>query len=128
VESFDRAPSVFSKSGPALSINAKAAWALSLAIHELCTNAVKYGALREDKGSISIDWAIAGTKTGEMFTLRWVERNGPPVKSPGSSGFGSKLINRVLSAELGGRVDVSYRSEGLTCDVNAPAPNVVELG
>jgi two-component sensor histidine kinase len=124
VESFDRAPSVFSLTGPDVAINAKAAWALSLAVHELCTNAAKYGALRHDDGRIEIDWSFDAAPADAEFRLCWRECDGPAVKPPETSGFGSKLINRVLSAELGGAVEVTYATTGLVCDVRAPKKNV----
>lgn len=78
-----------------------------MALHELGTNAVKYGALSNDAGTIDIEWAV---RRGEEITLllRWRESGGPPVKKPTRTGFGSRLIERSLARELAGEVNLSY--------------------
>lgn len=125
IRPFDRSPSRFDLKGPDLQIKAKTAWALSMALHELCTNAAKYGALRGENGNVRIHWKISEREGDAQFHLCWVESDGPRVEEPSSSGFGSRMIARVLSAEMRGTVTVSYEPNGLTCRVRAPAEHVV---
>jgi two-component sensor histidine kinase len=124
VTPFDRDPTPFSLVGPDIVINARAALAISMTTHELCTNAEKYGALRDSGGRVIIEWVLAGPTETE-FNLRWTELDGPPVIPPTSSGFGSTMIKRVLSSELNGSVSVSYTATGVICDLAAPIENLV---
>ena len=94
----------FSLSGPDMRVQPKSAVALSMAIHELSTNAIKYGALSADGGRVAIDWNVAG----ERFGMRWQEDGGPPVSPPTRKGFGSIMIERVLAEQLGGGVVIRY--------------------
>jgi PAS domain S-box-containing protein len=95
----------------------KSAMALALALHELATNAAKYGALSAPEGQVSLTWTVGA----ERFTLVWRERGGPPVSAPDRQGFGARLIKRGLSQELAAEVSLDYAREGLTCTVDAPA-------
>lgn len=110
----------FTVHGPDMRIQPHSAVALSMAIHELCTNAAKYGALSREGGRISIEWRIDGS-----FTFRWTESGGPAVAPPGRRGFGSVMIERALAAQ-GGQAQVDYRPEGVVCTINAPIENVRE--
>jgi PAS domain S-box-containing protein len=108
----------FEISGEPLMIGASPALALSLAIHELTTNAIKYGALSSPAGRISIAWSIAHP-TG-TFTLEWTEAGGPPVAMPTRRGFGSFLLERNVAAEFGGSVSLAYDPTGLVWRLTAP--------
>ncbi len=94
----------------------KSAVVLSMALHELATNAVKYGALSTDRGQVSVRWAVSG----ERFRMVWEESGGPTVFFPKERGFGSRMIEQGLSAELQGEVNVEYRPAGLICTIDAP--------
>jgi two-component sensor histidine kinase len=107
--------------GPDVSLGAKPALALGLALNELGTNAVKYGALSNDERYIEITWTLASRPQGQEFRLRWRERNGPPVSSPSRTGFGTQLITRNLAAEFKGGVELEYHPDGLECAICAPA-------
>ena len=107
--------------GPEVSLAAKPALALGLALHELGTNAAKYGALSNDEGYIEIAWTLAPDPRGQDFRLRWRERNGPPVSPPRHTGFGTRLIKRNLAAEFEGEVELEYHPDGLECTMYAPA-------
>ena len=96
--------------------------AIAMALHELCTNAVKYGALSTEAGSVSISWTLAGTGSERRLQLRWIEQGGPGVTPPQRRGFGSRMIERGLAAELGGTVALDFRPEGVCCLVDAPLP------
>lgn len=99
-----------------LRLNPKAAVALGMGIHELTTNAVKYGALSTPDGRVSVDWAI---EEG-VLRLRWTEADGPPVTPPARRGFGARLLERGLAAELSGAVELTYDAAGLVCQMALP--------
>ena len=105
----------------------KATLALGIAFHELATNAVKYGAFSDEKGSISIAWKIEATPQGNRLILDWQEKDGPPVTPPSRKGFGSHVIERGLAHELEGDVDLSYKANGVACTINIPAPAVAHV-
>ncbi len=107
--------------GPEVSLDAKPALALGLALNELGTNAVKYGALSNDEGYIEIAWTLAPHQQGREFCLRWRERNGPPVLPPSHTGFGTQLIQKNLAAEFEGEVELRYPPDGVECTICAPA-------
>lgn len=101
--------------GPPVHLEPKIAVALSLALHELATNAAKYGALSTPEGRAAVRWALAQPR----LTLTWTESGGPPVTPPTRTGFGARLLERGLAAELGGTVRLDFRPEGLVCTIDA---------
>ncbi len=110
--------------GPHFRLSPKAALSLALVIHELGTNAVKYGALSVADGKVAINWEIDRTSQEPRLVLRWQESQGPRVVPPKRRGFGSLLIERSIAYELDGTADVSYREEGLICIIAAPLRTV----
>ncbi|HEX2256994.1 MAG TPA: HWE histidine kinase domain-containing protein [Afifellaceae bacterium] len=106
--------------GPEVRLSPKQALALSMALHELATNAAKYGALSNETGRIRVAWELAPSSESIELRLTWTEEGGPPVRPPARKGFGSRLIERSLASELGGAVTVDYRYEGLVCTVKSP--------
>jgi two-component sensor histidine kinase len=100
----------------------KPALAIALAVHELATNAAKYGALSNDKGRVSISWEINAGGEEPSFRFNWVEKGGPPVVEPDRSqrGFGTRLIERMLKNDFGGEVILEFKQDGLVCALNAP--------
>lgn len=93
---------------------------LSLMLHELATNAAKYGALSTAEGRVSVAWEL-GDQGGEPHCrLRWSEAGGPAVAPPTRTGFGSRLIGRGLAGGFGGEVDLSYPVGGVVCTIDAP--------
>ena len=106
--------------GPAMNVHAKVGSSLAMALHEMATNAVKYGALSVPVGEVSIRWSVSdGT-----FQLHWAERGGPPAATPISPGFGSLLISRVLQAETKGDVSTEYTKAGFRFHLQAPLENI----
>jgi two-component sensor histidine kinase len=93
-----------------------------MAAHELCTNAIKYGALSLDAGRVSVHWEILQSGEEPRLHLEWEELGGPPVEAPKRKGFGSKLIERGLASELRGTVKLEFLSSGVRCTINAPLP------
>ena len=98
------------------------ALALSMALHELATNATKHGALSVDQGTVSLHWELSKTTAGRKLHLRWREKNGPLVKKPTRRGFGSRLLEAGLARDLNGEVTVNYAADGLTCEIEFPLP------
>jgi PAS domain S-box-containing protein len=96
--------------------------ALGIAFHELATNAVKYGALSNETGSILLTWTIEPTPEGDRLILHWQEKDGPSVTPPTRKGFGTRVIERGLPHELQGTVNLDYRVDGVVCTINIPAP------
>jgi len=108
--------------GPDLVLTPKSALSLSLAIHELVTNAAKYGAFSQPGGSVAVRWLL--TKDNSI-NLSWAEDGGPPVHPPPRRGFGSTLIERALAMETGGGATLRYLPGGVVCDVFLPPSSVL---
>jgi two-component sensor histidine kinase len=106
----------FTIRGDNVQLPPNATLSLAIALHELATNAVKYGAFSNDAGTIAIDWTVARS------VLRWRERDGPPVSPPTHKGFGSWVIERGLVHELGGKVSLDYLPGGVACTIDIPSP------
>jgi two-component sensor histidine kinase/PAS domain-containing protein len=109
-------------SGPAIPIGSDAALALSLVIHELATNACKYGALSVPEGRVEIRWSMIKDPDTDkpLLAFSWAEYNGPPVSPPGSPGFGTQLIEMGFSGSSQARSELDYRAEGLRCRIITP--------
>jgi two-component sensor histidine kinase len=108
--------------GPALRLKPKSAVAVSMALHELGTNALKYGSLSSDTGKVALDW----TTTDGRFRLLWQESGGPAVRPPSRTGFGSRMIERGLSSELRGEVRIDFRPAGVVCTIDSPLEAIRE--
>ncbi|MFO1208297.1 MAG: sensor histidine kinase [Amaricoccus sp.] len=118
-------PSRFDLDGPDFRITARAALALSMALHELCTNAAKYGALSAPEGRVAISWQLAEGDAGRRFRLSWAERGGPAVRPPEGTGFGSQLIRTALAAELAGTAELEFPEGGVRFSVDADPERVL---
>jgi PAS domain S-box-containing protein len=104
--------------GEDVSLEPNKAVAMALAVHELATNAAKYGALSNDRGRIQIRWSVkAQPNEKPVVAFDWLERDGPPVKPPLKKGFGTQLIERGLAAQLDGQVSTSYEPAGFRLSV-----------
>ena len=108
--------------GKNIRLSSKATLALGIALHELATNAVKYGAFSNEAGSILIAWTVKRMPGGNRLILRWQENDGPPVTPPSRKGFGSRVIERGMAHELEGKVNLEFRAAGVVCTINIPAP------
>ncbi|WP_018236853.1 sensor histidine kinase [Ensifer sp. BR816] len=111
------------ESGPAVPLAPKQIMSLSLILHELATNAIKYGALSTPTGQIHVRWEVEEASAPSL-RLMWQESGGPTVEPPASSGFGSQLIEFAVSRELGGRVELNYAPAGLLVEIVAPLGSV----
>jgi PAS domain S-box-containing protein len=116
----------FELAGPDVVVTAEAAQAIGLAIHELATNAIKYGALSAPSGRVSISWAFeADADASPQLVLNWIERGGPPASPPSRKGFGHVVIGEMVERSLNGKVTMDFAAEGLTWRVSIPAANLV---
>jgi PAS domain S-box-containing protein len=105
--------------GPEVRLVPRTALALSMALHELATNAAKYGALSDTTGRLSLTWSVDRTHAPRLH-LRWEEMDGPPVKPVARRGFGSRLIERTLAQDLDGDAKIDFAPTGVVCTVDAP--------
>ena len=111
--------------GNPIRVSPRIALALAMLLHELATNAIKYGALSTPHGRVGVTWQISESEdqhagTGLRLRLRWEERDGPPVQMPTRKGFGSRMIERSLAQELAGEARLSYEPEGVVCALDIP--------
>ena len=113
--------------GPEVVVQPSAAEAVSMALHELATNAEKYGALSVPDGRVAITWEIVGTGDAAEFALRWIESDGPEVRPPESKGFGSRIIEEVPRGKLRAQVDIAYPPQGYSFTLRCPPQNVLAL-
>ncbi len=108
--------------GPNLRLNPPSAQAIGLALHELATNAGKYGALSTDTGRVDIGWGI----DGDTLSMNWTERDGPPVSVPKRRGFGTIVTELMAERSMDGTVELDYAPSGLTWRLTCPAANALE--
>jgi two-component sensor histidine kinase len=109
----------FAIEGPDVDLPPKAAVSLALTVHELSTNAVKYGALSAPGGQVDISWSAVD---GRLHFV-WRESGGPEVSEPARRGFGTRMIERGLAAELDGTAAIEFRTAGVVCTIDAPLPD-----
>ena len=95
----------------------KVALGLAIIVHELATNATKYGALSTAQGSLSVEWSCADGSVD----LTWCEQGGPTVSLPTRQGFGTRMLSRAVAGDLGGEVDLRFPPEGVRCRLRFPA-------
>ncbi|HET6534883.1 MAG TPA: PAS domain S-box protein [Sphingomicrobium sp.] len=108
-------------SGPDVTLSSRAAQTFALLVHELATNAAKYGALSlPEKGQVDIHWSVEGAGKEARFKFKWLERGGPPVIPPTHKGFGSALIEKVAGQDFGTKPKIRFAPEGVTYEIDAP--------
>ena len=111
-------PEQFDVSGPEVNISPKAVVGLALILHELSTNAAKYGALGVSSGRVTVSWDVSSSDA--QLSISWKETGGPQVTPPSRKGFGSRLIEALSSGQLGGHVELNYDVCGVHCIISAP--------
>jgi PAS domain S-box-containing protein len=107
--------------GPPVFLQPKQAGTIAMALHELCTNAMKYGALSNETGGIALEWRVSGGPDPRL-RLVWREHGSPTVSPPKRRGFGLRMIEQALAQDLKGDVHMDFRPEGLVCTIDAPLP------
>ena len=113
--------------GPALTINARAALSLGMAVHELATNAAKYGAFSVPDGGVSLSWVRQDDGDTDRFIFVWRETGGPAVVDTQQTGFGGQLIRSTIEGSLGGQIDMDWQADGLLCKFTVPVGNLTEI-
>ena len=108
--------------GSPVRLNAAAAQAIGLALHELATNAGKYGALSVDAGRVKVGWRL----DGDIFAMSWTESKGPPVSEPKRRGFGSTVVDPMVRQTVNGDVHLDFIPSGVVWNLTCPAANVLE--
>ena len=103
--------------GPSLLLEPNTAQAIAVTLHELATNAAKYGAWSVPEGHVRVDWSR--TADGQLI-LRWSEAGGPAVKPPTRRGFGTRVIESMIQGQLRGEMNLAWRPKGLACEFTVP--------
>ena len=111
----------FSIDGPEISLQVGQAVAISMALHELCTNAVKYGALSNEHGVVKLQW-IVYEKSQRCLRIEWREQGGPAVKPPTRRGFGTLMVEQALAHEFKGTATIEFKPAGVECIIEGPLP------
>ena len=111
--------------GPPARLTSAAAQGVGMALHELTTNAAKYGALSNSAGTVHIEWQVTGDVT-PAFSISWLEQGGPPVTAPSQSGFGQTVIGRMAESTVSGSAVIDYRESGLYWTLSAPVETTLE--
>jgi PAS domain S-box-containing protein len=107
-------------SGPTLVLQPKSAQSIAIVLHELMTNAVKYGALSVPSGRLRVEWSPGETE----ITIRLSEENGPPVNAPAHTGVGTRLVGSIVQSELNGRLRFDWKPDGVACEIVIPLAHV----
>lgn len=113
--------------GPAVELPSEIAVPIGMAVHELTTNAAKYGALSVRNGRVSVTWDVHEDGDEKRLTMSWEEKGGPNVSQPERQGFGSRLLHRVLTTQLNAKVEVDYDPTGLRVAIDAPLKATANL-
>lgn len=121
LEVFDLGEGRIVMSGPDVTLSADAVQSVGLALHELATNALKYGALSVAAGTVRVVWTL---QADQALAIAWSEQGGPPVVAPSRTGFGSTVLDRMAAASVDGVVDLEYATGGLTWTLAIPAKHV----
>jgi two-component sensor histidine kinase len=122
----DREPDLIAIDGPEIKLRPEAAQSLGLALHELATNAAKYGAMSKSGGHVDISWqdSVEEASKSNGFELTWRERGGPKVAAPKRRGFGSMAIEHNLARALDADVSLDFEADGVTCRISVPRSQI----
>jgi len=107
--------------GPCVTLKAEATQSVATVLHELTTNAAKYGAFSNRTGRVSVQWQWPNNRSQDRLIIEWQEFGGPPVVAPGQTGYGTSIIRDLIPFELGGKVELLFASKGIRCRLEVPA-------
>jgi PAS domain S-box-containing protein len=110
-------------SGPRVLLASEMAVPVGMALHELTTNALRHGALGDPDGRLEVTWSVEDGPNGPVLHWTWNEHDGPPVALPTREGFGSQLLDRVLTLQVGAKVDIAFDPDGLRVTIAIPLPS-----
>ncbi len=110
----------FEFSGPDLTLPPQTSVSLAMIVHELSTNAIKYGGLSTQEGKVLINWDVREEGNNEILSLVWEETGGPPVEAPERPSFGMRLISRGLSSDSGSKAEIDFPPSGIICTIETP--------
>jgi two-component sensor histidine kinase len=113
--------------GPDVLLNSNSALALGMAMHELVTNAAKYGALCDSHGMVSVAWSAVPNGSGRLLKMQWQESGGPMVREGQRKGFGTRLITDGLAHQLDGKIRLDFKPAGVSCAIEVSLPRDKEL-
>jgi two-component sensor histidine kinase len=125
---YDANASRFRIDGPEVIVEAKPGFALVLILHEMATNAVKYGALSNESGHVELSWEAAQGQNSATVRLKWAEVGGPPVSPPKRRGFGLRLIEELLASSAGMVTQLAFAQTGVVLTINAPLAPALTIG
>ncbi|MEY9755588.1 PAS domain-containing sensor histidine kinase [Bradyrhizobium yuanmingense] len=111
--------------GPPVALNARSALSFTMVLNELLTNATKYGALSAPDGTLLMRWSLRNAGHGTILDYEWVESGGPKVTPPMRRGFGTRLMERCVEADLGGEFDLAFEPGGVRCRMSMPVTGTV---
>src|SRR5690606_16466272 len=107
--------------GPPVKLTSREALSLTMALSELGTNAIKYGALSSETGSLSVAWRLKDVSAAQpVLVLEWQERGGPAVQPPTRRGFGTRLMEGCIERDLNGELDLAFHPDGVVCEISVP--------
>ena len=112
--------------GPHVELKAEAAQAMAMVVHELATNAAKYGALSNRSGRVQLRWWWLRNGSSGWLAIEWREIDGPPVQMPSQTGYGMSIIRELVPFELSGKVDLALEPDGVTCRMEIPPQCISE--
>lgn len=112
---FGHEPSCIVIEGVSIDVSTRVALNLTMTLNELAINALKYGAMSVETGTLSVTWNVQPQSNGALLTLDWREQGGPPVSEPEREGLGSRLMKRCIERDLGGTFDLTFAPEGVFC-------------
>jgi two-component sensor histidine kinase len=107
--------------GPSVTLKAEVAQAMAMVLHELTTNAAKYGAFSNRNGRVSLRWRRLRNGSGNRLAIDWQEIGGPPVRAPSQTSYGTQIVRELIPFELGGTVELAFASDGVRCRMEIPA-------
>ncbi|EKV28925.1 Chemotaxis protein methyltransferase CheR [Caenispirillum salinarum AK4] len=114
--------------GPDVTLSPNATISFTMALHELVTNALKYGALSVPEGNVALTWRVDSDNGGKRLCLSWAEHGGPAVTPPTRNGFGTRMLKQGVAHELNGVVSLDYRPDGLVCSMEMPMDGSIRNG
>jgi two-component sensor histidine kinase len=123
LDAFDDGSQRIRLKGPFVELSSDLAVPIGMAIHELATNAAKHGSLSVPDGRLEVRWSVSIEAEGSKLLFQWLEQDGPPLETPRRPGFGTRLLERVLTSQVSAEVAIGFEGSGLRVNVAVPLPD-----